>query len=199
MLSFFSRFNKILEDVKASAGSPHSISDGEPPQNQELLINTAHTITAPLLVSPTLSTDDAQIYKVKSLLSESKCLIKKILDTASVILKQPASRFCLVAYMLKRIAFASEGFMFQYASEKFLWPLQQTTWLRVAQASGAIVATLLLCPLATLILSSPRAGDIPAHVVDLGIIRSALLILTISFFSAWKAPSAMYLIVCMWL
>jgi hypothetical protein len=189
----------ITRDVNASARNTYSISNGEPPQNQELLINIAHTSTAPLLVSPTSSTDDARVYKVKSLLSESKSLVKSILDTASVILKQPASRFCLVAYMLKRIAFASEGFMFQYASEKFLWPLQQTTWLRVAQASSAIVATLLLCPLATLILSSPRAGDIPSHVVDLGMIRSALLILTISFFSAWKAPSAMYLIVCMWL
>lgn len=33
--------------------------------------------------------------------------------------ESPASQFCLVAFFFKRIAFTSESFVFQYASEKF--------------------------------------------------------------------------------
>jgi hypothetical protein len=130
--------------------------------------------------------------------------LSTILKTVILLLKHPASRFCFTTYILKRIAFASEGFMFQYASEKFLWPLHQTTWLRVGQASGAILATLVLCPLIMSVFSkntttgdngSKRCGRFPAHAIDLTIIRSALTILTLSFFAAWKAPSAVFLVI----
>jgi hypothetical protein len=132
--------------------------------------------------------------------------LSTILKTAVLLLKHPASRFCFTTYILKRIAFASEGFMFQYASEKFLWPLHQTTWLRVGQASGAILATLVLCPLIMSVFSKTTIatdGDerkrscarFPAHAIDLTMIRSALVILTLSFFAAWKAPSAVYLVI----
>ncbi|EED16509.1 conserved hypothetical protein [Talaromyces stipitatus ATCC 10500] len=134
--------------------------------------------------------------------------LSTILKTAVLLLRHPASRFCFITYILKRIAFASEGFMFQYASEKFLWPLHQTTWLRVGQASGAILATLILCPLIMSIFSKTTTADtmigdssrtskiscgrFSAHVIDLTMIRSALSILTLSFFAAWKAPSAQW-------
>ncbi|RMZ90263.1 hypothetical protein DV736_g2530, partial [Chaetothyriales sp. CBS 134916] len=39
--------------------------------------------------------------------------------------------FCLVAFLFKRIAFASESFVFQYMSEQFEWSLRDTTWLRL--------------------------------------------------------------------
>jgi hypothetical protein len=115
------------------------------------------------------------------------------ISNASVLFEHPASKFCSIAYFLKRIAFASEAFMFQYASEKFLWALYQTTWLRVAQACGAVTVTLIVYPLLTLYLS--RRG-VASRITDLSLIRSSLLILMLSFFFAWKSPSAILFAVC---
>jgi len=116
------------------------------------------------------------------------------IENAYVLFDHQTSRFCLAAYFLKRIAFASEGFMFQYASEKFSWPLHQTTWLRVSQACGAITATLIVCPLLTFYLSK---RGVPSRIIELSMIRSALLILMVSFFSAWQAPSSILFTLCM--
>ncbi|EJT80754.1 hypothetical protein GGTG_00748 [Gaeumannomyces tritici R3-111a-1] len=106
----------------------------------------------------------------------------------------PAGWFCLASFFLKRVAFASEGFAFQYASEKFGWELRQTTWLRTASAAGAVVVTLAVGPIVGLIL---RRREVPAAVVDLNTIRSSLAMLIVSFFAAWKAPSMEILIVAM--
>lgn len=116
------------------------------------------------------------------------------ISEAAILFRDPVSKFCLTTFFFKRVAFASEGFMFQYASEKFLWQLRQTTWLRVAQASGAITSTLIVCPFLASFL--PKQG-IAAHVVDLNVIRSALLMLTVSFFLSWKASSGLFLAFCM--
>ncbi|KAL8327941.1 hypothetical protein RB597_003989 [Gaeumannomyces tritici] len=106
----------------------------------------------------------------------------------------PAGWFCLASFFLKRVAFASEGFAFQYALEKFGWELRQTTWLRTASAAGAVVVTLAVGPIVGLIL---RSREAPATVVDLNTIRSSLAMLVVSFFAAWKAPSMEILIVAM--
>ena len=51
----------------------------------------------------------------------------KVISNACCLYESPASRFYLVTYVLKRIAFAIEAFTFQYASEWFSWPLNETT------------------------------------------------------------------------
>jgi hypothetical protein len=127
-------------------------------------------------------------------ISRARSYFHDQISQAAVLFRNPASKFCLTAFFMKRVAFASEGFMFQYASEKFLWQLQQTTWLRIAQASGAISATLIICPFLALLLS--KRGTAP-HVVDLTVIRSALIVLTFSFFLSWNAFSGWLMVFCM--
>lgn len=166
-------------------------------------INTPLLGSSPLLSSPSSPIENNNASNDNK---EDDQKLSTILNTAISLLKHPASRFCFTTYILKRIAFASEGFMFQYASEKFLWPLHQTTWLRVGQASGAILATLVLCPLIMSVFSKTAStidsdtrkrncGRFPAHAIDLTMIRSALTILALSFFAAWKAPSAVFLVI----
>ena len=98
--------------------------------------------------------------------------------------------FCLAGFLLKRIAFTSEGFIFQYASEKFGWKLRETTWLRVSAAAGAIVTTLIICPLLSWFCKRKRYST---HKLDLWIVRVCLIVLCISFMMAFKAPLASWL------
>jgi hypothetical protein len=43
---------------------------------------------------------------------------------------------CFVIFFLKRVAFTSESFIFQYASVRLGWELRQTAQLQFVQASG---------------------------------------------------------------
>jgi hypothetical protein len=106
----------------------------------------------------------------------------------------PATRFCLFAFFLKRVAFTSEGFMFQYASEKFGWKLQQTTWLRVFAALGAIFTTMIACP--SLDCHFSTSGYKAAH-VNIWVIRACLVILIIGFLLAFFASSRAFLFIGM--
>ncbi|MCJ1251903.1 hypothetical protein MMC30_009141 [Trapelia coarctata] len=105
-----------------------------------------------------------------------------------------AAHFCVVAFFLKRVAFTSEGFMFQYASEKFGWKLQHTTWLRVSAAIGAIFTTLIACP--TLAYYFSTTGYKAAH-VNIWIISVCLTILIIGFLDAFLAKSGAFPLVAM--
>lgn len=102
----------------------------------------------------------------------------------ALLFRNPASQFCLATFFFKRVAFTSEGFMFQYASEKFDWALQRTSWLRVANACGAIFATMIAWPLLPFLFV--RKGTV-AHRVDINSVRLSLGVVFLSFFFAWKA------------
>ena len=153
-------------------------------------LSTAHAGTTP--IDPTESSINNQMHQTP-LRRWWEHPFHTIIE-ASAVFNHPTARFCLTAYFCKRIGFAAEAFMFQYVSEKFHWPLQQTTWLRVADAGGAITATFIICPVITSYLSG---RGIPSCITDLGMIRSALLIPMISFFLAWEAPSAILFGLCM--
>ena len=116
--------------------------------------------------------------------------MRKAKDIAKLF-KTPASWFCLVAFFVKRNAFASESFIFQYASEKFLWPLRQTTRLRTASGVGSVFALLITWPLVTSILTKK---GVPSYKQDLNAIRVSLIIVILSFFWAWRATSGTALI-----
>ena len=135
------------------------------------------------ITSPALAPTNSQFLKIPK-------LVKLYIQQIAILFHSPASHFCLAAFFVKRIAFASESFVFQYASEKFLWPLHQTTYLRVATASGAIFATLIACPASFSILS--RRG-FATHKLDLSTVRISLTIVSLSFFCAWKANSGLML------
>ena len=101
--------------------------------------------------------------------------------------------FYYLAFFLKSNAMASESFVFQYLSERFRWPLSQTTVLRFALSFGAVLTTLILAPC----LSSRliRRG-VSVTTVDLSIVYASLLILTICFIIAWQARSSVVFILC---
>jgi hypothetical protein len=109
-------------------------------------------------------------------------------STIHDIFHSSAARFCLVAYFFKRVAFTSEAFMFQYAAEKFQWELRDTTWLRVASSIGAIIATLLVGPA---IQSVCRKHGVSSKALDLNTVRTALIILSISFLGTWISWSGL--------
>ena len=125
---------------------------------------------------------------------EARRLIEVHVQQIADLFRSPVSHFCLATFFVKRVAFASESFVFQYASEKFLWPLHQTTYLRVATASGAIFATLIACPASFSILSE---RGFAAHKLDLDALRISLIIVLLSFFYASKASSGLMLAIGM--
>ncbi len=146
------------------------------------------------IISPASASYDSQSPTAQGHRPPWPVLVKLKIEEVASLFNSPASHFCLAAFFVKRVAFASEGFVFQYASEKFLWPLHQTTWLRTAAACGAVVATLIACP-AT--FSFFKAQGFAAHKLDLNTLRISLMILLLSFFCAWKASSGLVLILGM--
>lgn len=130
-----------------------------------------------------LDPNSSQFSKVQKLV---KLHIQQIVD----LFCSPTAHFCLVTFFVKRVAFASESFVFQYASERFLWPLHRTTSLRVATASGAIFATLIACPLSFSVLGK---RGFAAHKLDLNAVRISLMIVVVSFFCAWRANTGLIL------
>lgn len=118
--------------------------------------------------------------------------LRSSLEQIGSLFHSPTSKFCLAAFFVKKVAFASESFVFQYASEKFLWPLRQTTWLRAAAGSGAVFATLLAWPLATSML---RRKGIAACKLDLNAVRISLVVVFSSFLCLWRASSGLALII----
>ena len=105
-----------------------------------------------------------------------------------------ASRICVLIFLFKRIAFKSEHFVFQYASERFDWRLSLTAWLRVASGSGAVFTCLLVCPLLTYLLV--RSGY-PSFRLDLNVVRICLGIVALSFFMLFSAKTEAALVIGM--
>lgn len=120
--------------------------------------------------------------------------IRRTIPPVGNFFNSSVTHFCLAAFFFKRVAFTSESFMFQYASEKFGWELRRTTWLRVASASGAVFTTLAVCPLLAFTLTNKGYA---AHKLDMNVIRTCLAILVLSFFSAWRANSGLLLVLGM--
>lgn len=95
----------------------------------------------------------------------------------------------LANFAIKRIAFASLAFVFQYASEVLQQDLSRTILIRVFhQISVAVLFTCLL-PLFTRRLSSPSK--------DLWIVRVSLILLTVGFFVVWNGRSLFSLVLGM--
>ncbi|KAF2253565.1 hypothetical protein BU26DRAFT_381178, partial [Trematosphaeria pertusa] len=111
-------------------------------------------------------------------------LIQNGLSEIRLLLRSKSLRFCFSAFLLKRIGFKSETFMFQYVSEKFHWSLRMTTWLTVTNAMGAVFVTLIVLPVA---VSIGASHGFRSDRVELLAVRTSLLILTSSFFAAWRS------------
>jgi hypothetical protein len=112
---------------------------------------------------------------------------KSAVNAIQQFLGAPTIRFCLGAFFVKRLAFSSESFMFQYASERFLRPLRDTAKLRVISSSSATFATMAVGPAMSYTLV--KRYNVQAEQLDLNTVRMALLTLAIAFFGALKASS----------
>lgn len=143
--------------------------------------------TAPLLLPAESQAPSPNPVRNSSSISW-KDFIATSFQQIALLFHNPASQFCLATFFFKRVAFTSEGFMFQYASEEFDWAFQRTSWLRVANACGAIFATMIAWPLLSSLFV--RKGTV-AHRVDINSVRLSLGIVSLSFFFAWKARTGL--------
>lgn len=103
---------------------------------------------------------------------------------AMQLLFVPNLFLCFILFFVKRIAFMSDYFWYQYASERFHWQLRQTAWLRVSQAVGASLVTAGVLPYLTTYLL--RKGMRAQH-LDLKVIKISLLFHIVGFFGVWVA------------
>ncbi|KAL9600754.1 MAG: hypothetical protein Q9219_002995 [cf. Caloplaca sp. 3 TL-2023] len=100
------------------------------------------------------------------------------------LLQIPGLRFCFVVFFITRAALIAKAFVYQYASESFDWEMSTTTWLRVSQAIGASLVTLIALPLLNGLL---HKRGLQAQKLDLGILRGSLLIAAVGFAALWQA------------
>lgn len=118
---------------------------------------------------------------------------RRLRGVTSFLYREPILGLCFFAFFLKSNAMASEGFVFQYLSEKFGWPLRDTTILRFALSFGAVISTLIIGPLVSSTLT--RRATQPAT-INLIMIHSSLLLLVVCFIVAWQARSSAIFILC---
>lgn len=119
--------------------------------------------------------------------SDSYKTIREILHLFSM----PTLPFIFLLLFLKPIALISKAFTYQFASESFGWAISQTTWLRVSQATGSALVTMLLLPLLSSLLI--RRGFSPRS-LDLAAIRISLLIAILGFGMLWQTRASWMLI-----
>lgn len=108
------------------------------------------------------------------------------------LFRVPTLPFVFLLFFLKPIALISKAFTYQFASESFGWEMNQTTWLRVSQAAGSAIVTLILLPLLSGLLI--RRG-FRARKLDLGAIRGSLCIAVVGFGMLWQARASWMLVV----
>lgn len=99
-------------------------------------------------------------------------------QSISTMLRHHGLKLVLIIFVGKRIAFASENFIYQYASEKTKRKLSDTIVARVSHLTGAILITSCILPALTLYWNS-----VDIHILrkDLWIIHGSLQIAVVSF------------------
>lgn len=107
------------------------------------------------------------------------------------LFRVPTLPFVFLLFLMKPIALISKAFTYQFASESFGWEMSQTTWLRVSQAAGSAIVTLIFLPLLSALLI--RRG-FRARTLDLGAIRGSLCIAVVGFGILWQARASWMLV-----
>lgn len=69
------------------------------------------------------------------------------LPSVKRMISHPSLILIFASFIVKRIAFSSEGLTFQYASEKMDKKLHQTAWLRISNTIGATLVLSTVLPL----------------------------------------------------
>lgn len=114
-----------------------------------------------------------------------------ILRDIMALFRVPNFLFVFIAFFLKPIALISKAFIFQHASESFGWKIIQTTWLRVSQAAGSALVTIIFLPILSTILI--RKGFDQQN-TDFGAIRWSIAIAIIGFGLLWLAKASWLLV-----
>ncbi|KAL9615219.1 MAG: hypothetical protein Q9167_000313 [Letrouitia subvulpina] len=110
------------------------------------------------------------------------------------LLRSPGLRICLVLFFFTPFALLAKSFVYQYASESFGWPMSRTTWLRVSQAAGASLVTIIFLPLLNAFL---HKQGVHAQIVDLSVIRGSLFVAAVGFVMLWQAKASRLLILAL--
>lgn len=106
----------------------------------------------------------------------------------SGMLKTPNLVICFLLYFLKRTAFMSEIFFYQYASANFDFELRQTPWFRSIKEISAIIVLSLVLPAIT--ASFQRRYN--SQAIDLNVLRGSLVTMVVSFFTVYVALSSWF-------
>lgn len=117
---------------------------------------------------------------------------RQILGEIIALFQVPTLPFVFLLFLVKPIALMSKAFTYQFASESFRWEMSQTTWLRVSEAAGSALVTLIFLPLSCAILI--RRG-FRSQKLDLGTIRGSLCVAVVGFGMLWQARASWMLAV----
>lgn len=115
-----------------------------------------------------------------------------IFNEIIALFRVPTLSSVFLLFFLKPIGLISKAFTYQFASESFGWEMSQTTWLRVSQAAGSSIVTLIFLPFLSALLI--RRG-FRAQKFDLGAIRGSLCIAVLGFGMLWQARASWMLVV----
>lgn len=95
---------------------------------------------------------------------------------------------CYVVFFLKRLGFASQPFIYQYASQYLQWPLQRTTVLQFSRAAGAAIVNVVLIPgFSTCAINSDMVS---LEGLDHGLVAVSASILAFGFWLLWIAQTS---------
>jgi hypothetical protein len=97
-------------------------------------------------------------------------------------------KVCLLIFCLKRLAFTSENFVFQYASKLLDWNLEKTSWIQFTHSLAAITITAVLLPSANTLFQR-RTGD-RSTIVDVTAARGSLLVAVLGCVLLWQAQNS---------
>lgn len=92
--------------------------------------------------------------------------------------------FC---FLLKKMSFISLGFIYQYVSEKFRWPLRDTVHLQLTRAIGMITSTVVAIPLLSSIIIAKKI--LRPERWDHGLVVGSAFILAVSYAEVWAVES----------
>lgn len=106
------------------------------------------------------------------------------MDKIATILRHRGLCLIIISFFLKHVAFASDSFLYQYASEKFHRKLSQTFGARLIEILGALFTTLIAFPLVTHIWHWSHTYLAKR---DLWMCRVSMALLATSYFSIFEA------------
>lgn len=124
--------------------------------------------------------------------TEGKISWSRTLRDLISLFSVPTLPFVFLLYFLKPIALISKAFTYQFASESFGWAMSQTTWLRVSQAGGSALVTMLLLPFFPSAFLIRRGYS--ARKLDLAAIRGSLAVAIVGFAMLWQTRASWMLV-----